>query len=351
MKTPYEEAPLAQLAAQALVADEAADPPRALDDRATQIAALERALRSRARLRLARRPALAAVVAAVTVAAAAYLAVLSPRSHRNQAARIGAPSGIVTARPTGLAAVEAVQGSARVAGVDGDLAAGDEIAPGMGLDVPGAGELTLRLATGTRLTLASDAAMRVTDIGVFNRFDLERGRLTADVAKLGSGHRFLIATPDAEVEVRGTRFEVVVSARPSTCEPRTRTGVTVLEGVVAVRFGAGEVRVEAGHRWPDCQTSPTDAPRPGRATDRRRQRRQVAQAAPAAAAAAAQSTLAEQNDLMAAALTAEQRGDLEEAERWLDRLVKRHPTGQLADSARAEHRRLTELRDGRVSVP
>jgi hypothetical protein len=55
---------------------------------------------------------------------------------------------------------------------------------------------------------------------------------------------------------------------------------------------------------------------------------------------AAQSTLAEQNDLFAAALAARRRGDLAEAMRWLDQLIRLHPRGQLADQARAERGRL-----------
>jgi TolA-binding protein len=54
------------------------------------------------------------------------------------------------------------------------------------------------------------------------------------------------------------------------------------------------------------------------------------------------STLAEQNDLFAAALSARRRGDLGEAVHWLDRLIARYPDGQLIESARAERKRLLE---------
>jgi TolA-binding protein len=52
------------------------------------------------------------------------------------------------------------------------------------------------------------------------------------------------------------------------------------------------------------------------------------------------STLAEQNDLFAAALAARRRGDTVEAIQWLDRLIARYPGGPLTDSARAERRRM-----------
>jgi TolA-binding protein len=48
------------------------------------------------------------------------------------------------------------------------------------------------------------------------------------------------------------------------------------------------------------------------------------------------STLAAQNGLFSAALSARRRGDLPGARRYLDELVWRFPEGPLADSARAE---------------
>jgi hypothetical protein len=48
-------------------------------------------------------------------------------------------------------------------------------------------------------------------------------------------------------------------------------------------------------------------------------------------------------------LAAERRGDLDEAERWLDQLMSRYPGGQLADSARAARRRLEAVRASKAS--
>ena len=71
--------------------------------------------------------------------------------------------------------------------------------------------------------------------------------------------------------------------------------------------------------------------------------------APAPVAPADPSTLAEQNDLFAAALAARRRGDVIDAIHWLDRLIARYPTGPLSDSARAERHRLIEA--GAVRTP
>src|SRR5262249_49437272 len=89
----------------------------------------------------------------------------------------------------------------------------------------------------------------------------------ASVTKLQPGHRFVVATPDAEVEVKGTRFELVVDGEASRCEPGIRTRLTVQEGVVAVRHGGSEVRVAAGSLWPACPPAPPP-PVPPRAPPR-----------------------------------------------------------------------------------
>jgi hypothetical protein len=73
--------------------------------------------------------------------------------------------------------------------------------------------------------------------------------------------------------------------------------------------------------------------------------------AAAPARPAERSTLSEQNDLLAAALSARRRGDVGEAIRWLDRLITRYPNGQLTDSARAERRRLVDLRVEKKASP
>jgi ferric-dicitrate binding protein FerR (iron transport regulator) len=169
---------------------------------------------------------------------------------------------------------------------------------------------------------------------------------------LGPGRRFLITTPDAEVEVKGTRFEVAVGPEPSTCAPHVRTRVTVQEGLVAVRFRAGEVQLAAGATWPACgpeKAASSDepaavSPAPARQAKTGVPRAAVAMppVAPRPAPATPASTLAEQNDLFAAALAASRRGDTAEALDWLDRLLARYPNGQLVDSARAERRRLLQ---------
>lgn len=72
---------------------------------------------------------------------------------------------------------------------------------------------------------------------------LSGGTITVEVAPLGPGERFRVITGDAEIEVRGTVFDV-------TAAGDLLVAVNVISGEVVVRpAGAGEVVLAAGDRW------------------------------------------------------------------------------------------------------
>jgi len=72
---------------------------------------------------------------------------------------------------------------------------------------------------------------------------LDEGTIALDVAKLEVGERFRVVTADAEVEVRGTSFEVVV-------DHDHLARVAVISGRVVVRpRGADEVVLGPGESW------------------------------------------------------------------------------------------------------
>ncbi|HEY7376434.1 MAG TPA: FecR family protein [Polyangia bacterium] len=340
-RTPENDTRYAQLAAKALARGAADDGAGAapLPDRAASVAAIERALRARGRRRLA--PWLGWGVAA---AAATVLVPLGWRALRSAepVAVPGMAQGESAAAPQlTVAAIEGSGASIETAAGPRRATRGDRIAAGASVSVPGTGHLLLALDTGTRLRVGASSRVRLTALGAAQRFDVDSGTLEADVAKVPLGGRFVVATGDAQVEVKGTRFEVAVVPAPSGCAPFVRTQVMVQEGVVAVRFAGGEVRLAAGSVWPAC---PPPAPAVHNARGHARAPHAAAAAPEAAAPAPADpSTLAEQNDLFAAALSARRRGDLAEAIQWLDRLIARYPSGQLIDSARAERRRLREM--------
>ncbi len=84
-----------------------------------------------------------------------------------------------------------------------------------------------------------------------DRVTLEAGRIEASVRPLRAGERFLVATSDAEVEVRGTVFQV-------RAEDGRIAGVSVTEGKVEVRFDGRAFLVAAGDTWnPAPRPTPT----------------------------------------------------------------------------------------------
>jgi ferric-dicitrate binding protein FerR (iron transport regulator) len=183
------------------------------------------------------------------------------------------------------------------------------------------------------------------------RADAERwlrlgsGAVEVHVAKLKAAERFVIATPDAEVEVRGTRFRVAVVSAVDDCGQGTVTRVSVTEGVVVVRSSGRESRVEAGRRWPTgcAEGRVSIAPRPAGDPREDPKKQVVPRAAAARAVAPADvsvSTLATENDLFGAALKAEGAGDKREAVQLLDVLLARFPASPLRESAAVERARL-----------
>jgi TolA-binding protein len=78
---------------------------------------------------------------------------------------------------------------------------------------------------------------------------LDDGTIVLEVAPLPSGERFRVTTDDAEVEVRGTRFQVTASRGKLT-------QVTVASGRVEVRSaGGGRVVLDPGDEWVSGATS------------------------------------------------------------------------------------------------
>lgn len=116
--------------------------------------------------------------------------------------------------------------------------------------------------TGSQDVVAEPAKQIITPIGVarFKRLTdwpdfvvrADDGTLDIQVAKLDSGERFRVKTADAEVEVRGTRFEVGVRAGHLL-------SVAVREGRVEIRrLDQQVVIVSAGESWAPPQTAQRD---------------------------------------------------------------------------------------------
>ena len=216
-------------------------------------------------------------------------------------------------------------------------APGGRVVEGAELRVARGAEARLDFDSGTIVRVTDEARVRLVTQTRHKRFALDAGSFAAQVAKLGGDERFVVATPDAEIEVRGTTFVVRVVAPEAACGD-ARTRVEVTEGVVVVRHGGAEVPIRAGEQWPTCvrpaaseaplsvHEQPKPAPAPHRAAS-------VRPNDPS-------SSLGEQNDLFQDAMADKRRGAVTAAVEKLDRILTRHPTGPLTETAAIEKMRL-----------
>lgn len=326
------------------------DPGPSPEAREAAIAAVASALEARRRaLRARRSRRLAALVA---MAATVVLVMGFAVSRR---AGAGAGEGPVAVGHGAGAAIRLADGS-RVNGT-GDI----PLAVGSRVETPIDGSVHLAFPSGTELDLHEAGAVEVAETGSTQSFRLTRGALDAHVAKLAAGHRFLVRTPDAEVEVRGTRFRVSVGG--ATCAGAGATRVDVEEGLVVVRAGGAEAHVAAGESWPRCEAPAVTAAAPRSASapppsavaavvpsalsappgvEGPAPARSSAppSASPSPPAHVNASSLAAQNALYEEALEQKRSGAPTAAVASLDRLLERYPSGPLAESASAERMRL-----------
>ena len=226
-----------------------------------------------------------------------------------------------------------------VAAANDALAAGDRIETDV---LP----LAVRSPDGTRLVLGphSDLALERSD--AVARFRIAKGTVNVKVSPLSMGERFLVETPDREIEVKGTHFDIGLGPR-NGCSGRTVTRVAVEEGTVIVRSPDGAERiVRAGERWPiDCVGDRGEAgsarltPNIARTVTPARSR-VTRSSAPSSDRMPSSSTLAIENDMFSAAARAARAGDRSEALRLLERLIADYPASPLREGALVERAKL-----------
>lgn len=293
------------------------------------IAALAGAIRLRARAERRRRIVASFAVAAGVVAIAGGATLAARRDTGAVAAKtelgvLRQASGVVVVRD----------------GRPEQPSANERIAEGAELRTSDGSEARLEFESGTRVTASGGARLRLVEQSKRKRFALEAGTIFAKVAKLGADDRFVVATPDAEIEVRGTAFRVSLVAPDAACGGGTPTRLDVSEGVVVVRHDGEETRVPAGESWPKCaKAAPRSssaavetAPAPPPAA--------VSHASADRAAPASASHLAEQNDLFDQAMREKREGRTGASVGTLERLLARYPRGPLAENAAVERMRM-----------
>ena len=345
MRSPY----YARLAARLLAQAPQVSVPPSANQRNAAIAQIEVALRMKAKRR--RQARFGAAVVTFAAAAAAAAAVFVPRRP------LPAPvaSAVVTAvgNPSGS--------GARLLSSAGSepLRSGSPLLPGGSLVANADGGAALRLSTGTEIAVEHDAHLVFSEAGPTEHFILSQGAMQAHVARLQPGQRFIISTPDADVEVHGTVFRVAVVEPNPGCGAGSRTRVEVLEGVVEVRAKGESSYVHPGERWPAvCAPSvaaagsvvpEAEAPRPERAREalrsnaRTRGLQRPGNSGKAIASApvseAARALAKAQNELFLQGISARRSGDSATALSRFQALQTQFPNSPLAESAAAERMR------------
>jgi ferric-dicitrate binding protein FerR (iron transport regulator)/TolA-binding protein len=136
------------------------------------------------------------------------------------------------------------------------LRRGDPIPSGALLRSDGSGQSLVRIPDVAALVLGPDADLGLDRLGRNTLLRLERGSVTARVAKRPRGSVFAVQASDFIVTVVGTVFSV-------TDGLDGQVAVSVNEGVVEVTGHGARWRVETGQRWssnsPDERT-PSDLP-------------------------------------------------------------------------------------------
>jgi ferric-dicitrate binding protein FerR (iron transport regulator) len=323
-------------------------------ERERSVATIERAIRARTRRR--RWVGVGGALAAAAVVVLGIQIVRWPGHPDAASARV-----LINVSPSG-------EGAALQAGMQAlPLAPRAELQAGQRIETPVDGGAALQFSTGTSVTLAGSSAFRVDSQGAVDHFSLQRGELSAHVAKLSQGQRFIVTTPDAEVEVRGTRFRLSVLNEAGSCGGGTRTRLEVSEGVVEVRAPGAVIAVKAGQYWPaDCSVEPSQQQAPvgagpaaaipgassltpsgaaGKPVNGSAAPARATSAAAASSEAERASALAAPNDLFAEGVARRRQGDVSGALRAYQELLTRFPRSALAENALVERMRLISTGD------
>jgi ferric-dicitrate binding protein FerR (iron transport regulator) len=334
---------LAKLATDALAAERLQTSEPTPMQRARAIALLASTITSEARTRRRRR-----VIFGLGAAAAAAGAILTVGALRHRNGPANDPPPVAANAPSITGSAHALNGDVALVhdGQQIKLDGPQTLQTGDHVVAPRDARAAITLSTGTHLVVEAGGDLGVVEEDDTQIFALQSGAVHADVAKLQQGQRFLIRTRDAEIEVRGTSFELSVVPSDPSCGGGTITRLVVSEGLVMVRNGGVETNVGAGDVWPrGCGTAandeaPTPEPAALAATPATPPIAKAADVAPKTASEIAASELAAQNDLFAQASAKKNSGDVPGAVSAYERYLAKYPGGPLAESATVERMRL-----------
>jgi hypothetical protein len=365
---------LARLAARLLADEEldARDPSIAERDGTVDAIKAELALRARRGRRRRWAVPLAGVAAAVALLAIGA----SVWSRHATSSTTAVPPAATGAGGAGTVVADAVRGTVYVEQNGERVALRSTAIVARGATVVAMdGEAILVLRSGSKVDVEHATTASLVDDGETERIDVDRGAVTSTVTKRGPTQRFIVRTPDAEVEVRGTVFRVSRLEDPR-CGLQTR--VHVDEGRVVVRAAQESATVEPGGEWvsrcltaavpatppapaapsavlasslssaPPSPLSPPLPRAPGAAVSLHPTALPTALAAPSSTVAPsspAASELAAQNALFADAMASKARGDSASALTSLDFLLQKYPRTPLREAAEAQRMNLVAAID------
>jgi hypothetical protein len=315
------------------------DPGRARYRREHVVRAIGRALE---RVQRANSPLRKAMVWAAAAGCAALFSGLLYAAHSHLLSTEAASMAVASERAA--VAARTVVGSVTVSGrttpraaAVGDVFRGGEVvttAPNSRLGV-GIEDGTAELGASSRLHfVAPNAAER--------RLRLGAGTVNVDLpVKLAAGRKLVVETPNVEVVVIGTAFSVGVRE----ADGGVATHISVRRGTVWVlENGKQRAELVAGQEWES--PSPVAPTKPRVATSAPVV---VQKSAAAPANRAVDGTLAEENRLFQAGLSARNAGDSAAAAEAFATLLARYPRSVLAEQALAERFRAL-ARAGRTSA-
>lgn len=303
--------------------------------------------------RARRRRALPWVAAAASVALAVGSAGAWTWFHGHGAQ----PVAVVNAPPTaGEAQLVAGEVSVRRNGAATALRSGDVLVGGETVTTAAYSVAEIGIASGRAELEASSELQIVAPTPTERRLRLGAGSVDVDLPhKLGTGKHLIVETPDVEVMVIGTAFTVAVGQEHGAAS----TDVRVRRGTVWImQNGKQRAVLHAGDEWSSPVTAAAPPPQPeapapvhtaAHARNVSRSAREVPRAVAAAPRVTDSGTLAEENRLFQAGLTARNAGDSGRAADAFGSLLAHYPRTVLREQALAEQFRALD-RSGRSSA-
>jgi hypothetical protein len=331
------------------------------------IGAVARELRARRRRRVVTKWVGGTLVSAATATGAVVLTLFltqHPRRVSTEASG-GAPGQGV---PRGRSAPTPGSHVLRVSeGMGGPAWRQRVVAAGDDFRAPASGPIRIVGDEGSELVLEPGGELRVVEADATRKFELSRGAVHAHVKKLLADERFIVGTPEAEVEVHGTQFRVSLDDSRGTClAGGVVTRVSVSEGVVTVTSSGHEERLLPGDHWSstcplttasDRASNRASEPGPNRASPSRERDRKGSRfgykkgrLGPDLEPTAAGSTLAAQNDLFSSAVRARRNGRHSDALQRFERFVREYPSSPLVESAIVNRMRLLHTSDHQAAA-